>query len=78
MQIAKYKNNTLILLGAEMKRTSEKIIQDIKKGKLPKEKRNYTFRLNIELMDKFVEKCEKKGVTQTEVLTEIIKDFILT
>jgi hypothetical protein len=77
MQSALYKNNTINdQEGDNLKRTPEKIVHDIKRNKLPKEKRNYTFRLNIELMDKLVEKCDKKNVTQTEVLTELIKDFI--
>jgi hypothetical protein len=59
-----------------LKRTSEKIIQDIKRDKLPNEKKNYTFRINIELMDKFVNHCEKNGVKPTAVLTKLLKNFI--
>lgn len=77
MQIALCINNTNTdLKGDCLKRTSEKIIQDIKRDKLPNEKKNYTFRINIELMEKFVNQCEKSGVKPTAVLTKLLKNFI--
>lgn len=59
-----------------MKRQPKQIIKDIKDKKEAEIKSNVTFRLSIEHMKRFKEKCDKNGVSMTSVLEEMIQDFI--
>ena len=55
-------------------KTKKQIIAAAKTDKEPT-KKNYTFRLDIGLMDSLESTCEKEGVKLTAILTELIKDF---
>lgn len=51
-----------------------KYIERAKKKRNKEDERfsNYTFRLEIEIMDKFKDKCKRQGISMTEVLREMI------
>ncbi len=57
-----------------MRRNKKQIIAAANTDKEPT-KKNYTFRLDISLMESFESACEKEGVKPTAILTELIKDF---
>ena len=56
------------------RKSAKDIINKVKAKKRP-EKTNFTFRLDAELLAAFYKKCDKAGVSKTEVLEEIIRDF---
>ncbi len=57
-----------------MRRNRKQIIEAAKKEKEPA-KKNFTFRLDINLMEAFIDSCEKEQAKPTAVLTELMKDF---
>ena len=59
-----------------MKRTSTQIKKAID-ARNP-EKRNYTFRLEVEIMKDFKKKCELEAVSQADVIAELMKDYLST
>lgn len=40
------------------------------------DRKNYTFRLPEDLMDKFEETCNKEKVSRTQLLEELIRSFL--
>lgn len=57
------------------KRTSKEVIQRIKERNAEEEKANYTFRLNMQMMERFKAKCQAEDVSMASVLEELISDF---
>lgn len=57
-------------------RPAKEVIKSIKEKREADKKSNVTFRLPANLMDNFRQACEKHKVSMTEVLEEIIQDYI--
>ena len=52
----------------------QRLIESLRERK--KERRNHTFRFEIELVEQFKKKCEKDSFSATEVLEELMRDYI--
>ena len=55
------------------RKAPEDLLKKIKERKRADEKGNFTFHLPKRLMEGFKAKCEKEGVSMSEVLEELVK-----
>jgi hypothetical protein len=51
-------------------------IKKVEKNVEPPDRRNYTFRMKIELMDRFKVACEEKELSMAKVLEALINDSL--
>lgn len=59
-----------------MKTNNKELIQKIKKKEAEKVKENITFRLSSNLLKEFRNKCENEDIQLTNVIEELIKNFL--
>jgi len=52
------------------------IVKRIKVRKQKEARKNTTFRFLVEVVEPFQEKCEKAGLSMTQVLEEYMRDFV--
>ena len=58
------------------KQTPKDILKKIREQKSAYKKTNHTFSLNVTVMERFKEKCEKEAVSMASVVEEMIRNFI--
>ncbi|WP_413289301.1 hypothetical protein [Bdellovibrio sp. HCB337] len=56
--------------------SSKHIVKALKEKEKSEEKANITFRLNVDLLNSFREKCKKEDVSMASVIEMLLKDFI--
>lgn len=59
-----------------LKRSASDVIKKVKERKLKEATANYTFRINVNLMSTFKERCERKGLKMAPVIEELLCGFI--
>lgn len=58
------------------KAKKDEILKKIKEKQLESDRKNITFRVKAQLLERFREKCEKNGVTMTEVVETFMEDWV--
>ena len=68
-----YRNGDLLIMKAKDKKIDAKgVIAKARKA----EKRNITYRIDAELLDRFTEALEDQGVSGNQVVETMIKDLV--